>query len=771
MAHPLHTLFYPKTIAVAGASDRFGSIGRTVFAQLLVQQCADVIIPVNPNHKIVGGQKSFESFAHAATEHQIDTAVIVLSADKIANILRDIAKTSIKNVVLVSDLESPSNSIQNKLDRAAEQARKLNIAFFAVPSIGLVNVFRQPENDACAYIGQSAGIADCVQNYAQERGITFSRFLTLNPQNYPVSTGQIIDFIASEKQTTALLVHISVLDNPRQLMSALKAAARNKIVIVLHTLADSQQDTLFTQALERSHILTVNTLTQFFTAAKLIHTGITSRGKRLAIVSNAPQICSLSIKNLAHTDLRLAEPTNSTTRALARTLAQKSPAYNPLYLPSDSAVGVFQAACEYYLNDENTDAVCLLYAGRNNADSTQVAQVVARLQTQSNKPLLLVWLGSADNPHTQAIFNQQKNLHFKQPEHALHALSQLNAYRTHQQQRYRTGAFHDYRYASVAAGALHSHLKPLLPVAVLPAGKNNTAYFLTALQAYNSPEIHHKSDNSLDLKWERIDPFGYVLILQAHNKTIQLLPPVTPEIIARTLNQLNLPSIIWQDWLLNTSDILCRLPEIHSVSLSLHHNADKGIVCSDVKLNVQDVDSHSGSQNIFAPIAYDAELEIILNNGEKAWLRPVRAEDASLIQRLTDEMSENSRYTRFMSKAPTLPPMLLSRLSNPDYQREFAILLHDEDHNPLAHASYTADADMQSCEFGISIADRLQGHGLGGMLMHVLITRAQAQGFTSIRAEMLANNHAMQKLALKLGFTLTKHPDDTSLVEAHLILN
>ena len=55
--------------------------------------------------------------------------------------------------------------------------------------------------------------------------------------------------------------------------------------------------------------------------------------------------------------------------------------------------------------------------------------------------------------------------------------------------------------------------------------------------------------------------------------------------------------------------------------------------------------------------------------------------------------------------------------------------------------------------------------------MHVLITRAQAQGFTSIRAEMLANNHAMQKLALKLGFTLTKHPDDTSLVEAHLILN
>ena len=152
MAHPLHTLFYPKTIAVAGASDRFGSIGRTVFAQLLVQQCADVIIPVNPNHKIVGGQKSFESFAHAATEHQIDTAVIVLSADKIANILRDIAKTSIKNVVLVSDLESPLNSIQNKLDRAAEQARKLNIAFFAVPSIGLVNVFRLPEKQICQFL-------------------------------------------------------------------------------------------------------------------------------------------------------------------------------------------------------------------------------------------------------------------------------------------------------------------------------------------------------------------------------------------------------------------------------------------------------------------------------------------------------------------------------------------------------------------------------------------------------------------------------------------
>lgn len=781
MKPPLHFLFHPRSIAVMGASDRYGSVGRRVFSQLVINQCAPIIVPINPNHKTIGAQKAYETLHEAAVDYDFDVVVLVLSAEKIGNVVRDAAKAGIKNLIIINEIDPYLSTSRSKLERASERAKKAKIQLFAVPASGLLGLFRQPEHTAIAYIGQSAGIADCMASYAAERGIVFSRFITLTPQNYPVSTGKIVDYVAAEETTSALLVHISVLDNPRELVSALMAAARRKPVVVLTTLTDDGQEILFAQALERAHILSAQTLTQFFTAAKLIHTGMISRGKHVGIISNTPQITALSLKTLEHTELVLAEPTNSTTRALAKIATHKPPSYNPLYLPADTAPGVFQAAVSHYLNDENTDAVCLIYAGLNAADSHQVAQLIATLQHDSRKPLLLVWLGSADTIKTRQWFNQHKNLHFRQPEHALHALSQLNIYHRHMQQRHRASVFHDYRYASAIAKDLHQHIRPFVPVAVLPASKNGLNYFLAALHLRHQPGIK-KSSDTLQLGWEKHEVFGQVLTLLSHNCSIKLLPPVTPEIIENTLNQLGLPNLIWQDWLLNCVDILCRLPEIHSTFLTLLHNIEQGIICSDAKLNLQALDalpdsvsdnlfnSFSGSPNIFAPYPMHLECAIVLPNGTSAWLRPVRPEDASLIQRLISEQSEQSRYTRFMSKSQDIAPALLSRLSQPDYQREFALLLHDEEQNPLAHASYTADANGISCEFGIIVADSLHKQGVGVMLMRELITNARLQGFAQIRAEILADNHPMQKLALKLGFILAQHPEDSSLVEAKLEL-
>jgi len=160
----------------------------------------------------------------------------------------------------IEDLSAELRRQLGPLARQAEAARKARINLISLPSNSLPELFKQPENTpkACAYIGQSTSIADCVARYAQERDITFSRFLTLNTQNYPVSTGQIIDHIAAEASSTALLVHISTLnDNLRELISALHATARRKPVVVLITLHDAnpQAETLLLQALERQHIL------------------------------------------------------------------------------------------------------------------------------------------------------------------------------------------------------------------------------------------------------------------------------------------------------------------------------------------------------------------------------------------------------------------------------------------------------------------------------------------------------------------------------------
>lgn len=764
----LSPLFTPAHIAIIGASDRIGSIGRKVYTQLTALPQFQSVIPVNPNHKTIGGQKSYANLSEAASEHTIDLAIIVLSADKLASIIREAAKIHLRHLILINELDTAPGAWRNKLARAAEAARKARINLISLPSNSLAELFKQPKHTpkACAYIGQSTSIADCVARYAQERDITFSRFLTLNTHNYPVSTGQIIDHIAAEASSTALLVHISTLnDNLRELISALTAAARRKPVVVLITLHDTnpQAEALLLQALERQHILIAHTLEQFFSAAKLIHTGIIGRGKRIAIISNSPQISTLTLKTLHRkTDLQLAEPQAHTIRSIAKYLPYKPSHHNPLYLPTDALPATFQAAAAQYLQDDHIDAIFIIYAGQNTAESQQVAQMVSALQKNSRKPLLLVWLGSADTPQVRALFNQRKTLHFKQPESALQALAQLNLYHHHNQQRHQTQPPHNYTQAAHAAEELHKHIRPLIPVAVLPATRNNSNALLTALNLTPSSDTP-----ALQLTWARQEPIGQTLTLATASHSISLLPPIQPTTLAHALAQLQLPPEPWQDWLLNTSDTLAQLPEIHDLTLHLtsprHHHS--------IKLNLQDPNSFSGCPNILAPIP-TAQHTLALRNGETAILRSVRSEDAALIQQLIQAQSEHSRYTRFMSKASEVPPALLAQLASPDYHRDYALILHTNSPTPtpLAHANYIADPIPTSCEFGIIIDDKLQGQGIGHQLMTQLIAHAKTQGHTLMRAEILADNHPMQKLTLKLGFTLNKHPRDNGLVEAKLHL-
>lgn len=771
MPHPLYALFHPQSLAVVGASDRYGSSGRQVFSFLLAQRPAPLIVPVNNQHKTVGGIKAFETLADACKAHACDSAVVILAADKLNAIVREAAKYGVANIVFVGEADTPPN-MRNKFDRAAETARKAGIRLLWLPAAGLQGLYGNPHNTspACAYIGQSPDIADCMSQYAADRQIVFSRFLTVNPPSYPVSTGQIIDYIVSETRTRALLVHIGSAEHAQDLLAALTAAARHKPVVVLPTLSDPAEARLFACALARKHILTVATLTEFLIAAKLIHADRNGRGKRVAILGNTPQIANLSLQTLAQTELEAARP----VRAAARLLPHKTAPANPLNLPADTPAPILAAAAEACLQDEHNDAVLLIYNSRHPADSLYTAQTVSALQQRSRKPLLLAWLGSADTAAVRQIFYTNKNLHFRQPEHALHALAQLHRYRLHRQQRYRTSPFYDYRPAAAAAAKLHTQWRSLLPVAVLPlpVPKTHTKHLLHALKLHPSDS---RSPSQLTLNWEHHPRFGRTLTLtNAAGTHSPLLPPPEPEAVARVLQELSLPEMIWGDWLLDTLEILVRLPEIHSLTLHLHHHVQHGIACSEVKLNLQDPDRFTVSDppapDLFAAYPADAEEVLDLPDCPTLYLRPVRPEDAELIARLAAEQSEQSRYRRFGTRQNTLPPPLLSRLSRPDYPRDFALIAHSDDNQPLATAGYTADPDLTVCEFGISLADTLQGKGIGKLLMQRLIDRARSHGYQHMRAEILAENTPMQKLARALGFALSPHPDDNGIVRALLDL-
>lgn len=761
----LHALFYPKNLAIIGASDRYGTAGRSVFSQLLTGDIEANLLPINSKHKMVGSIKAYESLTLAAQDFALDTAIVIVSSDKLVAIVREAVKVGVRQIVIISELDPTPLTVRRQFARAAEIAAKAKISLFAVPIHGVAGIFIPPKHIAAAYIGHGESVADCMEHYARERGIQFSRFLPLSPQSdYSVSTGQLIDFIANESETTALLVHISQLDNPRQLLSALRAAAQRKPVVVLSTLIDNEQELLFIQALERQHILVAKTLTEFFTAAKLMHTGLTARGNRLALISNTPQIGALVLKAMPQENIQIAQQSMSTQRALQRTLPYKIDTTNPFYLPTDASPGLFQAALESALSDEHTDAVMLIVAGRNNADNQRTAKIIAKMQKKTRKPILLVWIGSADTTEIRQLFNQYGNLHFKQPDHALQALASLNLYRTYQQQRQELSRFHDYRYAMAAAQVLNQHLRPILPMVAIPASKNASNHLLQALRVERAGR--KKIIPDLYFEWVQRPILGQVMSLKTEQSSLKLLPPLNPEIVANSCQILGLVDNVWQEWLLNTTEILNRQPEISSLQLELSWQ-NQVMTGQLLKFSLQEPEDHS--QNVFPPYPVTEEI-LYLANGHLIYLRPIRPEDAELLQQHIEQMDKEARYRRFVSRFDSTPLALLAKLSRPDYERDYALIAHDESHEVLATANYIADPDLRSCEFGISTAQKWQGQGIAYLLMARLIAYARSQGFWDMRAEILIENKPMQKLALKLGFILSKHPNDKNLLQAHLDL-
>ena len=136
MPHDFSDLFRPQVIAVVGASDRYGSVGRKVFARLVAERAAPLVLPVNSRHKTVGACKAYPDLAAACAEHAVDTAVVVLSADKLAALVREAGRLNIRYLVFVSDIEQPAPATAAKLDKAAEAARKAGVGLFAVPTDG-----------------------------------------------------------------------------------------------------------------------------------------------------------------------------------------------------------------------------------------------------------------------------------------------------------------------------------------------------------------------------------------------------------------------------------------------------------------------------------------------------------------------------------------------------------------------------------------------------------------------------------------------------------
>ncbi|MDO8464021.1 MAG: GNAT family N-acetyltransferase, partial [Gallionella sp.] len=157
-----------------------------------------------------------------------------------------------------------------------------------------------------------------------------------------------------------------------------------------------------------------------------------------------------------------------------------------------------------------------------------------------------------------------------------------------------------------------------------------------------------------------------------------------------------------------------------------------------------------------------------LADGTDITIRPIRPEDAELVQRFVHDLSQESKYFRFMNSIQELTETMLVRFTQIDYSREMALIAVAAEHEKeveLGVARYATNPDGDTCEFALVIADNMQGKGLGQKLMVALMEAARANGLSVIEGEVLSNNHKMLKLMTRLGFASKVSEEDQGIVK------
>ena len=450
--HYLRPLLMPASVALVGASERAGSLGRVVFENLLDAGYTGEIHAINPDRRRVLGHKSLPRIATVG--RPIDLVVVATPCTEVIDVLDEAARSGAGAAVVLSPPPADEGDARRWKRDVGAFARRRGIRWlgphaFGVmrPSIGLNATAGVGHARAgrLALVAQSGAMCTALLDFAAPAGIGFSSVVALGG-GVDIGFGELLDALLLDTDTDAILLYVESVRDARRFLSALRAAARTKPVVVLKAgrsmeaapgsvagIPAPSPDLVFDAAMHRAGAVRVKTYAQLFAAARLLSMGNIARGDRLAIVTNghAPGILAADIA--ADRGIPLARLSGATVRRLSTRPSPGTAGRTPINVRGDAPPERLADAVEAALADDGVDAVLALHVQRPLMAGTDAARAVANVARRSTKPVLGAWLGALGRPEVQDALEAGNIASFTTPENAVDAFSFVAAYRRHQQ--------------------------------------------------------------------------------------------------------------------------------------------------------------------------------------------------------------------------------------------------------------------------------------------------------------------------------------------------
>ena len=455
----LSQLLKPQSVAVIGASIRPFRSGNIVMKNLLQGGFDGAIMPVTPYYPSVCGVLAYKTIASLPLVP--DIAILCTHASRNVSIIRQLADLGVANVIVLSSdmytLDAQGFEIQAQCNEIAKQS---GMRILGPNSLGLIlpwanfNGSFSPVTATkgnIAFISQSAAVCTTILDWANDKQIGFSAFVSLGNAT-DIDFADLLDCLSTDKHTDAILLYVDTIRDARRFMSAARAASRNRRILVLkggrtkagkkaaqmHTGGDDTLDIIYDSAIRRTGMLRVNNTHELFAAVETLTHSVPLRGERLAIITNGGGPAIMATDTLLDHGGRLAELEDSVYEALNQCLPQSWSHGNPIDIVGDADHNRYINALKAVLDSDNADAILIMHSPSAIAQSEQTAQAIIDIVKSHPRArrfnILTNWSGELTARPARQLFNQAGIPTYRTPESAVVAFMHLVEYRRNQKQ-------------------------------------------------------------------------------------------------------------------------------------------------------------------------------------------------------------------------------------------------------------------------------------------------------------------------------------------------
>ena len=554
-AHPLDSIFSPKGVAVVGVTTTPGTVPYDILHNILVSGYRGEVYPVAPGKRAVCDVPAHRYVVDI--EDPVDLAVIVFPASVVHRALKQCGEKGIRAAIVISAgfREVGPQGVRRE-EQLRETCREYGISMIGPNCLGVINTDpevalnasfarKMPHAGRIAFLSQSGALCTAVLDYAREKEIGFSKFISFG-NKAGVTEIELLDYLHQDDATDVILLYLEELRDGRGLVEAARRITRGdhpKPILAIksgrtprgadaaasHTGSLAGQDAVCDAVFREAGIIRVTSIEELFNSAILYAYQPLPAGDRLAIVTNAGGPGVMATDAAVRCELSVPQLEEPTQARLKKSLPATANLKNPVDVIGDARADRYMAAMEAVLDDPNVDQALVILTPQSMTDIEAIAEGVCQVHEQATKPIACSFMGATDVVPGIRRLQKARIPHYILPEWACRAMADVERIRRWREQPL------DQRKRVVRDGRPAADLLARAEAGYLPEDQA-----LDVLAAYGLPVPPRRLCSAADEAVALADEVGYPVVLRV----------VSPQIVhkseakALALNLADAPAVL-----------------------------------------------------------------------------------------------------------------------------------------------------------------------------------------------------------------------------------